>query len=117
MTATTNARKTATDSEVFDLNLNAVKAEKECRPFRFLWGPDNKRFEMAHQQTLDQLPIMEAYTRSEVHGLLATLRQALGDQWAEFRKIPLNDRQRDALMEGYAAHCGIDLGELSASNS
>lgn len=101
------------DDEVFDLNLNAVKAETDLRPFRFLWGPDNKRFELAHRDTLDHIPLVEAAVRGgENEATLATLRAGLGkEQWAEFRKIPLPAHKLEALMEGYAKHCGIDLPE------
>lgn len=117
---TTSARNgKSADDQVYELNLNAVKVEANgLPPFRFLWGPSNKRFEMAHRNTLDQIPIMEAAARSEVEGVLETFRQALGErQWREFRKIPLDIAHRDELMEAYSKHCGVELGESLASTS
>jgi hypothetical protein len=110
-----NSSKPA-DNEVYDLNLNsavkALKNESDLRPFRFIWGPDNKRFEMAHRETLNQLKIMEAFEQSEVHGVLEQFRQAMGPkQWAEFRKIPLPPSARDKIMEDYGKHCGVVEGE------
>ncbi|WP_190868980.1 hypothetical protein [Actinomadura sp. RB99] len=101
------------DDEVFDLNLNAVKVEsKGARPFRFLWGPDNKRFEMQHSELLNQIPLLEAAVRGgEAEATLVTFQEALGEQWKEFRKIPLPEAHSTALMEAYAKHCGVDLGE------
>lgn len=101
--------------EVF--NLNAVKVEaKKFPPFRFVWGPEGRRWEMTHQELLNQIPLLEGAESGAVHGTLAVLREALGPkQWAEFRKIPLLDEQAEQLLKAYYKHCGVEPGELPGS--
>lgn len=110
------ARADADSPEVF--NLNAVKVEADdFPPFYFNWGPKNRRWRMTHRELLNQLPVAEAAVRGgELEGSLVILQEALGpEQWAEFRKIKIVDKQSEALLKAYFKHCGVELGESSGS--
>jgi hypothetical protein len=97
-------------------NLNAVKVEaKDHPPFRFTWGPKGQRWEMKHRELIDQLPVYEAAARNQAEATLLSLKAALGDQWEEFRKIPLLPEQMEKLTDAYDEHCGADEGESSGS--
>ena len=105
----------ARDDEPFDFNLDAVKAEKDLRPFRFHYG--GKRWEMAHRETIDNLPLLEAAeSGGDAVATLLSLRTAMGDeQWARFRKLGLRGPQLTALSQAYDKFCGTDQGESEGS--
>jgi hypothetical protein len=106
--------KSAPDDKPFDFNLDAVKGEKDLRPFRIHFG--GRRWQMAHRDTLDQVPILEAAERGgEAEATIVSLRAAFGDQWAEFRKLGLRRKQLQELSDAYDKFCGTDLGESSGS--
>ncbi len=108
--STTKAR----DDEPFDFNLDAVKVEKDLRPFRFHYG--GKRWEMAHRETLDNLPLLEAAeSGGDPAATLVSLRAAMGDQWEEFRKLGLKGKQLTELVRAYDRFCGTDQGESEGS--
>jgi hypothetical protein len=108
--STTKAR----DDQPFDFNLDAVKVEKNLRPFRFNYG--GKRWTMAHRETLDQLPLLEAVERGgEAEGAIVSIRTALGDQWEDFRKLGLREKQLNELMSAYGKFCGTEPGESEGS--
>lgn len=109
--STTRAR----DDEPFDFNLDAVKVEKTLRPFRFHFG--GKRWEMAHRETLDKIPLLEAYEQGgEPAGTLLSLRTAMGEeQWEQFRKLGLRGQQLSKLTQAYDKFCGTDEGESEGS--
>lgn len=116
MASSRAARADADSPNVF--NLNAVKVEAgDFPPFYFNWGPKNRRWRMTHRELLNQLPILEGAVRGgEMEGSLEILKAALGpEQWADFRKIPIMDRQSEALLKRYFEHCGMELGESSGS--
>lgn len=105
----------ARDDQPFDFNLDAVKVEESLRPFRFNYG--GKRWEMAHRETLDQLPIMEAAeSGGDFAATLEMLRAAMGsEQWQRFRKLGLRRKQMQELSEAYDRFCGTELGESQGS--
>lgn len=117
---TTQKRATAkpADDEPFDFNLDAVKVEKDLRPFRLHYG--GRRWEMKHSELIDALPTFELLEKygaviGEAVGTLAMLREALGDQWTEFHKLGLTQPQMGKLSDAYNRHCGTDPGESSGS--
>lgn len=112
---TTRTATKSADDEVFDFNLNAVQAEVELRPFRFLWGKDNRRFVMQHAEELDVWQLMERADGGDVGSVLSVLQSGLGtDAWVAFKKIPMPQYKMKALFEAYKAHCG--MGESPASS-
>jgi len=113
--------RTATaDHEVFDFDLNAVAAESDLRPFRFLWASKqnpNRRLTMQHMEALDVWPLMDAAEQGDAGAMAGIFRTALGnEQWAEFRKTPLPQYKMKALFDAYRAHCGQQPGESPASS-
>jgi hypothetical protein len=106
--------KKAPDDKPFDFNLDAVKVEKDLRPFRVNFG--GRRFQMVHRELLDQIPILEAVERGgDAEATIVSLRAALGDQWEDFRKLGLKAKQRESLLKAYEEFCGTDLGESQGS--
>lgn len=113
MTSTRTA--TPADDEVFDFNLNAVQAESDLRPFRFLWGKENRRFTMQHQEALNIWPLMVAADQGDASAMVGIFTVALGDDWEPFRKLPLPQYKMKALFKAYQKHCGQEPGESLAS--
>lgn len=117
MTSTRTA--TAPDDQVAEFNLNAVQAETDLRPFRFLWaskGNPNRRLTMQHMESLDVWPLMEAADRGDAAAMAGIFRVALGDdQWDEFRETPLPQYKMQALFKAYQKHSGQKSGESPAS--
>ena len=117
-----SATRTATpaDDEVFDFDLNAVEAESDLRPFRFLWKSKenpNRRLTMQHMEALDVWPLMAAAEGGDAAAMAGIFRTALGDeQWAEFRRTPLPQFKMRALFDAYRKHCGQQPGESPASS-
>lgn len=120
-TATTKKSPATADGAVFDFNLNAVQAEVELTPFRFMWATKdnpNRRFTMEHMQGLDIWALMDDAGNGEVGAMLAAFEAAMGkDEFAEFRKTPLPQFKLKALFDAYREHCGADgAGESGASS-
>lgn len=113
-TPRTATRKTTPDDQPFDFNLDAVKAEAELRPFRFHWG--GRRFEMQHMEALDVWPLMEAAEGGDMAATRGIFQQALGDEWADFRKEPMPQFKLKALFKAYRDFCGVAEGESGASS-
>lgn len=114
MTTRTATAKHA-DDEVFDFNLNTVQAEVELKPFRFLWGKDNRRFTMKHAEELDVWQLMARADGGDVGAVLSALETGLGkEEWEAFKKIPMPQYKMKALFEAYKQHCG--MGESGASS-
>lgn len=113
---TTNRAAKPADDEVFDLNLNAVEAESDLRPFRFLWGKDNRRFTMAHMEGLNIWPLAEAADGGDSSAMIGIFRTALGEDWDNFRKVPLPQYKMKALFKAYQKHSGANPGESEASS-
>ncbi|KMS71762.1 hypothetical protein ACH49_24365 [Streptomyces leeuwenhoekii] len=112
---TTRTAPKPTDSEPFDFNLDAVQAEADLRPFRVHWG--GRRFEMQHLEALDIWELMEAAEKGEAGAMVGAFREALGDQWDDFRAIRLPQFKLKALFDAYRKHCGLEPGESAASGS
>ncbi|WP_406157782.1 hypothetical protein [Streptomyces canus] len=115
-TATTSK---APDDQPFDFNLNAVQAEVDLTPFRFLWATKdnpNRRFSMTHMQDLDVWELMEAADRGEVGAMLGVFQAALGDDWKDFRAVKLPQYKLKALFDAYRDYCGAAEGESEASS-
>lgn len=116
-----SSTRTATpaDDEVFDFNLNAVAAETDLRPFRFLWASatdPNRRLTMQHLAGLNVWPLMEAADAGDAAAMAGLFRVALGDeQWEEFRETPLPQYKMQALFKAYQKHSGQKPGESPAS--
>jgi hypothetical protein len=116
-TATSNE---AGDGEVYDFNLNAVEAETELRPFRFMWASKqnpNRRFTMQHLAGLNVWPLLAGADGGDASAMMAAFETALGeDQWEAFQKSPLPQYKMEALFKAYRKHCGTDPGESQASS-
>ncbi|OQQ16140.1 hypothetical protein B0675_02325 [Streptomyces sp. M41(2017)] len=104
----------APDDKPFDFNLDAVKAEVESTPFRVHWN--GRRFTFKHMQDLDSWELLAAADSGEANAVMGSLRLALGDEWEEFRKVPMPQYKLMPLFKAYQAHCGMDSGESSASS-
>lgn len=116
----TTRTATKADNEVFDFNLNAVEAESDLSPFRFLWASKkdpNRRLTMQHMEGLDVWPLMAAADNGDAAAMAGIFRVALGDeQWEEFRKTPLPQYKLKALFAAYRKHSGQEPGESLASS-
>jgi hypothetical protein len=112
-TATTKSAKPA-DDKPFDFNLDAVEAEVDLTPFRVHAG--GRRFEFAHMQSLDAWHLIESAEKGDLHAMLTAMEMALGDQWADFRALPLPQYKLMPLFEAWQKHCGVEPGESQASD-
>ncbi|MGC5531568.1 hypothetical protein [Streptomyces sp. SR-10] len=117
---TTRTATARADDEVFDFNLNAVKAESDLKPFVFLWEGENdpnRRFTMQHLESLNSWPLMAAADNGDAGAMAACFRLAMGQkQWAEFQETPLPQYKLKALFAAYRKHSGASEGELEASS-
>ncbi|THA56099.1 hypothetical protein [Streptomyces sp. A1136] len=103
------------DDKPFDFNLDAVQSEVELTPFVFQYS--GRRWEFAHLQALDIMPLMTAAQLGDAAAMVGAFRQALGeDEWAEFQKVGLPQYKVEKLFEAYHAHCGMKPGESAASS-
>ncbi|MGY4902572.1 hypothetical protein [Streptomyces sp. 900116325] len=114
MTARTATAKTA-DDQPFDFNLDAVQAEVELTPFRVHFG--GRRFELAHMQSLNAWDAIAAAERGDITVVADSLKLALGDQWDDFRKVPLPQHKLMPLFKAWQQHSGVEPGESQASES
>lgn len=114
----TKASPTA-DDDVFNFNLNAVKAEVDLTPFRFLWKTEdnpNRRWEMKHLQELDTWEVVAAAENGDMAAMVGCFEAAMGKaEWKEFHKIPIPQYKFKALFDAYRKHCG-ETGEEEASS-
>ncbi|MFC5187136.1 hypothetical protein [Actinomadura harenae] len=116
MTATSRKAPRPADDEPFDFNLNTVQKEVELRPWRVVWGPENKRWTFAHMQELDTWDLIAAAGKGDNAATIEMFKAALGpDQFREFRKIPLPQWAAEELFNAWGEHCGVDVGESSGS--
>lgn len=108
------------DAQPFEFNLNAVEAEAELTPFRFLWASKqnpNRRFTMEHLQALNVWPLLEAADGGDLGAMVGAFKAALGEeQWKDFHATPLKQFQLKALFDAYRKHCGTAEGESEASS-
>ncbi|MFF6985593.1 hypothetical protein [Streptomyces sp. NPDC010273] len=119
MTSRTATKAPATpDDQPFDFNLNAVQAEVQLTPFRFLWASKdnpNRRFTMKHLQELNSWEILEAAEGGDLDAMVGCFEAALGEEeWKAFRAVPLPQYKLKALFDAYRKHC--DAGESEASS-
>lgn len=112
MTTRTATAKPA-DDEPFDFNLDTVKAEVELTPFRVHFG--GRRFELTHMQALNAWDAIAAAERGDIAVVGDSLKLALGDQWEEFRKVPLPQHKLMPLFKAWQKHSGVESGESQAS--
>src|SRR5690242_8452632 len=98
-------------------SVSALKAEVERHPFEFEHG--GRDWAMAHAQDLNVWQINdlvdEVGTGKTTDAIVAMFKAALGDQWAEFSRIPLATWQLNELAQAYGEHCGINMGESKDS--
>ncbi len=113
MTART-ATKPA-DDQPFDFNLDAVRSEVDLAPFRVHY--DGRRWEFAHMEGLDIWDLVEAAEGGEVTAMTGVFRLALGDDFADFRKVKFPQYKMKALFAAYRQHCGLEPGESQASGT
>lgn len=112
-TATTKSAKPAADDKPFDFNLDAVEAEAELTPFRVHYA--GRRWEFAHMQALDVWDLIEGAEKGDLEAMLTAMEMAMGDQWEDFRKLPLPQYKLMPLFEAWQKHCGVEPGESPAS--
>lgn len=114
----TTTRKTAAvkpaDDKPFDFNLDAVEAEVDLSPFRVNYG--GKRWTFAHMQALNAWDVVEAAEGGDVAAVVGSMRLALGEQWEEFRKLPLPQYRLMPLFNAWRDHSGLKPGESEASD-
>lgn len=113
--ATRTAASKPADDQPFDFNLDAVEAEVELRPFRVHFA--GHRFIFTHMQELDTWDAIEAAETGNIGVVVNTMRLALGDQWEEFRKIPMPQHKLMPLFKAWQAHSGVEPGESEASGT
>ncbi|MEV7867486.1 hypothetical protein AB0P17_15595 [Streptomyces sp. NPDC088124] len=119
MSTTRTAISKPADDDVFDFDLNAVEAESELRPFRFLWKSKtdpNRRLTMQHMEGLNMWPLLAAADQGDVAAIMSVFRIALGDDWKAFHETPLPQYKMQALFKAYQKHCGQKPGESAASS-
>ncbi|WP_330339417.1 hypothetical protein [Streptomyces sp. NBC_00557] len=120
MTTRTATKSTAPDDQPFDFNLNAVQAEVDLSPFRFLWrtkDDPNRRFSMTHMQDLDVWELMEAAEGGDISAMTGVFQAAMSeDDWKAFRATRLPQYKLKALFKAYREHCGAAEGESQASS-
>ncbi len=108
-----NTKATAAATTKPKFSISALKSENDRTPFVFEHG--GRDWSMVHSQDLDvwQLNnLVEAASgTTNTDAVAAMFRAALGDQWAEFSKIPLAAWQLNELAGAYSEHCGISMGE------
>lgn len=119
MAATRTATSKAPDDQPFDFNLNAVKAEVDLSPFRFLWETEdnpNRRFVMRHLQELSVWDLVAAADRGDMGAMVGAFQAAMSkEDWKAFRGTSLPQYKLKALFDAYRKHCGVAEGESEAS--
>jgi hypothetical protein len=67
-------------------------------------------------QDLDCWELLAAADSGEANAVMGSLRLALGDEWADFRKVPMPQYKLMPLFKAWQKHCGMEPGESSASS-
>ena len=107
---------TAKDSEPFELNLNAVKAQVDLTPWRVVWGPNNRRWTFKHLELLNEWALVAEADKGDGAAMRAVFREALGsDEWEDFEKIAMPRYKAKAMWKAYQKHCAIAPGESGGS--
>lgn len=114
MTTRTATSKTP-DDQPWDFNLDVVEAEVELRPFRVHFG--GRRFTFTHMQELNAWDAIEAAESGDIGVVVESLKLALGEQWEDFRKVPMPQHKLTRLFKAWQTHSGLNPGESEASGS
>jgi hypothetical protein len=104
--------RTASDG-VFDLD--AVIAETTNEPFTFVFA--GRKWTIPHMGELDVWPLVAEAEKGDLQAARAVFEAAFGDEWAEFRAIPMKQHAFNKLLDRYMRHAGVKLGESRASTS
>lgn len=103
-------RKAETKPRPTHTNLDALAAESTLEPFPFTWQERN--WTLQHQQLIDTWDVIrEDEDLTQNQQILELFQIALGDQWEDFKAIPLPLHLLQSLFEDYNAYCGTDPGE------
>jgi len=113
--ATRTATSKPADDQPFDFNLDAVEAEVDLRPFRVHFG--GRRYEFTHMQALNAWEAIAAAESGDVGVVVNSMKLALGDQWEDFRTVPMPQHKLMRLFKAWQAHSGVETGESEASGS
>jgi hypothetical protein len=94
--------------EVFDLD--ALARESAGEPFRFRFGGDD--YELPASIDVRAVALLE---KGQLHDFMSTLLGS--EQWQRMLASPatFDNRVFEALIEGYGAHLGMELGKSSGS--
>lgn len=112
---TTRTATKTPDDQPFDFNLDTIEAEVELRPFRVHFG--GKRWTFTHMQELDAWDTIEAAAAGDIGVVVESMKLALGDQWEDFRKIPMPQHKLMPLFKAWQRHSGVNAGESEASGT
>lgn len=105
--------KVIKDDQPFDFNLDSVVSEIDLSPFRVHFA--GRRWEFRHMQDLDVWELVAAAEGGDTGAITQMFQIALGDQIAEFRKIPLPQFKMKELFEAWQKFSGLEAGESQAS--
>jgi hypothetical protein len=95
---------------IVHFDLDAVEDEATAEPFRFTAG--GKQFTCISPQDADWQTSADVETGP---GLKAFVEELLGDDYNEFAKLRVTNRQLNQLIEAAQKHYGITMGESKAS--
>ncbi|MFJ8755685.1 hypothetical protein [Streptomyces cyaneofuscatus] len=107
------AAKRRPDDKPYDFNLDAVKAEAEMTPWVVVHA--GRRWTFEHMRALNIMPLIKSAQLGDASAVIGTLREALGEQWADFEEVGLPQWKAQKLFEAYQTHCGLQPGESLAS--
>ncbi len=104
------SRKAAPKPRPTRSDLDALAAEATFEPFPFKW--QGREWTLQHQQLIDTWDVIrEGEDLTQNQQILELFQIALGDQWEEFKAIPLPLHLLESLFEDYNAYCGTEPGE------
>lgn len=93
------------------IDLDTIAAEVDLEPFTVTW--QGEQWVFAHVETLDSWEIDQAKADSDG---IAIIVLALGEErWNEFTAKPIPIGLMKKIVDGYAEHCGISVGESERS--
>ncbi|MFF4779408.1 hypothetical protein ACFY05_41995 [Microtetraspora fusca] len=98
-----------------DFNLDAAIAEAASKPFTFAYK--GKSWTLRPMGELDIWPLIDQIENGDLALMRATLTEAFGDQWEEFREHPMPGAGLNALFKAYQEHSDANMGESQASSS
>lgn len=113
--ATTRTATKSADDEPFDFNLDSLKPDVDLRPFRVHFG--GRRWTLTNMNELDAWDLVAMAAGGDIAAVAGSLRLALGDQWAAFKKLGMPQWKVMPFFRAWKAHSGdVDPGESSASS-